>query len=186
MRADQVRCLVLACGNTLRGDDGVGPWLAEWVEENCAADSGVRVLIRQQWTPELAEEISQAASVLFLDCSIESPPGAIRLTAVQPAEPFPDLRHTILDSGVAGSRARALRFHPRNSMLLTVGAGSTELGESFSESATGGTPKGMRAFEIHHQQDDRPTGLAHVTGQLERVCYSPFVCPGNAMRMFPC
>ena len=31
-----------------RGDDGVGPWLAEWVEQNYVLpDSGVRVLIRQ-------------------------------------------------------------------------------------------------------------------------------------------
>jgi hypothetical protein len=45
-------------------------------------------------------------------------------------------------------------------MLLTVGAGSTELGESFSESVTAAFSGGLRAFEIHHQQDDGPTGLA--------------------------
>jgi hydrogenase maturation protease len=142
MRADQVRCLVLACGNTLRGDDGVGPWLAEWVERNCAADSGVRVLIRQQWTPELAEEISQEASVLFLDCSIESPPGAIRLAAVQPAEPSPGLATHHLGAQELLALAQELYGSiPRNSMLLTVGAGSTELGESFSESVSAALPE---------------------------------------------
>ena len=142
MRADQVRCLVLACGNTLRGDDGVGPWLAEWAEEHFAGEPGVRVVSRQQWTPELAEEISQAASVLFLDCSIESPPGAIRLAAVQPAEPSPGLATHHLGAQELLALAQELYGSiPRNSVMLTVGARSTELGESFSESVTAALPE---------------------------------------------
>ena len=141
MRANQVRCLILACGNTLRGDDGVGPWLAEWVEQNCATDSGVRVLIRQQWTPELAEEISQAASVLFLDCFIESPPGVVRLDAVQSAEPLLGLATHHLGAQELLALAQELYGSiPRNSMMLTVGAGSTELGESFSDSVAAALP----------------------------------------------
>ena len=61
MAATPVRCLVLACGNTLRSDDGVGPWLADWVEARFAAEPTVRVIARQQWTPDLAEDIAQAA-----------------------------------------------------------------------------------------------------------------------------
>jgi Ni,Fe-hydrogenase maturation factor len=34
MSPPQVRVLILACGNTLRSDDGVGPWLAEWAEQH--------------------------------------------------------------------------------------------------------------------------------------------------------
>ena len=49
------RCLILACGNTLRGDDGVGPWLAEWAENQFRTESQICVIARQQWTPELAE-----------------------------------------------------------------------------------------------------------------------------------
>ena len=142
MKSFKAQCLVLACGNTLRGDDGVGPWLAEWVEENCATDNGVRVLIRQQWTPELAEEISQAASVLFLDCSIESPPGVVRLDAVQPAQPSPGLATHHLGAQELLALAQELYGSiPRNSMMLTVGAGSTELGESFSESVSAALPE---------------------------------------------
>ena len=36
MNPTPARCLILACGNTLRSDDGVGPWLAEWAEETFA------------------------------------------------------------------------------------------------------------------------------------------------------
>jgi hydrogenase maturation protease len=157
MRADQVRCLVLACGNTLRSDDGVGPWLAEWVEQNCAADPGVRVLARQQWTPELAEEISNAASVLFLDCSIESPPGVVRLDAVQPAEPSPGLATHHLGAQELLALAQELYGSiPRNSMMLTIGAGSTELGESFSDRVSAALPEACELLKSTISNMTRP------------------------------
>jgi hydrogenase maturation protease len=61
----QIRCLVLACGNTLRGDDGIGPWLADWARHRFSDQAGFRAISRQQWTPELAEDIARAESVLF-------------------------------------------------------------------------------------------------------------------------
>ena len=74
METTSIRCLVLACGNTTRSDDGVGPFLAEWAEERFRNDTAVRVVSRQQWTPELAEEVAVADSVLFLDSSVDSLP----------------------------------------------------------------------------------------------------------------
>ena len=32
---------------------------------------------RQQWTPELAEDVARAESVLFIDCSVDSAPGSV-------------------------------------------------------------------------------------------------------------
>ncbi len=34
MNQTPIQCLILACGNTLREDDGVGPFLAQWAEEH--------------------------------------------------------------------------------------------------------------------------------------------------------
>jgi hydrogenase maturation protease len=85
MTHTQARCLILACGNTLRSDDGLGPWLADWAREKFAGNPAVRVLSRQQWTPDLAEDIARAQSVLFIDCSVESSPGELKLTPVEPA-----------------------------------------------------------------------------------------------------
>src|SRR5580698_4991008 len=87
MNETTARCLILACGNTLRSDDGIGPWLAQWAEEKFADDPAIQVISRQQWTPDLAQEIAQAKSVLFIDCSIESPPGDVRLIPVEPSAP---------------------------------------------------------------------------------------------------
>ena len=78
------RCLILACGNTLRSDDGLGPRLAEWAEQQFLTEPAVRVLSRQQWTPELAEDIAAAESVLFIDCSAESAPGLVKLAPLSP------------------------------------------------------------------------------------------------------
>ena len=85
----EIRCLILACGNTLRGDDGAGPWLAAWSEERFREETGLRVVVRQQWAPELAEEIARAGSVLFIDCSVESDPGSVRIVAIRPTRSPP-------------------------------------------------------------------------------------------------
>ena len=122
-----VRCLILACGNTLRGDDGVGPWLAAWAEERFATEPAVRVVSRQQWTPDLAEDIAQAESVLFLDCAVDSAPGAVRIAVIQPVPASSAL--ATHHSGAPELLALAQQLYdslPRSALLLTIGAGSTE------------------------------------------------------------
>ena len=54
--------LVIGIGNPLRGDDGVGWWLARRAE--CA---GSLVRLVPQLTPELALEVAAARRVLFVD-----------------------------------------------------------------------------------------------------------------------
>ena len=77
-----IRCLILACGNTLRSDDSVGPALAAWAQERFRNEPQVRVISRQQWTPDLAAEIAAADSVFFVDASLKAPPGRVRLIPV--------------------------------------------------------------------------------------------------------
>jgi hydrogenase maturation protease len=141
MEPTEPRCLILACGNTLRSDDGVGPWLCEWTANHFASDPRVCAVSRQQWTPDLAEDIAGADSVLFIDCSIESAPGHIRLREVHPASPDSCLatHHT----GAPELLALVQELYssiPRTSLLLTVGVGSTELGETFSPAVTAVIP----------------------------------------------
>lgn len=144
----QPRRLILACGNTLRSDDGVGPWLCDWAASLFASDPGVQTISRQQWTPDLAHDIALAELVLFIDCSIESAPGHIQLREVHPASPGPGLatHHT----GAPELLALAEELYgsaPRTSLLLTVGAGSTELGEQFSPAVTAALPEAQQIVE---------------------------------------
>ena len=142
------RCLILACGNTLRGDDGVGPWLADWAEQRFRAQPSVRILSRQQWTPDLAEDIAHAASVLFIDCSVESAPGQIQLAPVSPAAANPGLATHHVGAAELLALAHTLYASlPSSAQLLTVGAASTELSEHFSEPVQAALPEACVLLE---------------------------------------
>lgn len=146
--AHPVRCLILACGNTLRGDDGVGPWLAAWAEERFEAVPAVRVLSRQQWTPDLAEDVAQAESVVFIDCSVESSPGEVNVHPVEPAAAGPGLAsHHVGAAELLALGQELYDSLPRKAVLLTVGSESTEMGETFSKSVIDALPKACKLIE---------------------------------------
>src|ERR1035437_2607468 len=142
------RCLILACGNTLRTDDGVGLWLAEWAEQRFSGQPGVRVIADHQWTPELAEDVARAHSVLFIDCSIDSEPGSLNLTPVEPASSDPE--HNTHHLGAAELLALGRELYnslPREALQLTIGAGSIEFGEAFSPAVTAALPAACKLIE---------------------------------------
>ena len=142
------RCLILACGNTLRSDDGIGPWLAEWAEDRFRSEAGLRVLARQQWTPELAEEIARAESVLFIDCSAESAPGLVAIIEIQPSAPTPGLAtHHLGAPELLALGCELYGSLPLNAQLLTIGAGSTELCEAFIDPVKAALPEACRLLE---------------------------------------
>jgi hydrogenase maturation protease len=145
----QTTCvLILACGNTLRGDDGIGPWLANWVEQQFASQPAIRVIARQQWTPDLAQDIAHSESVLFIDCSIESPPGYARLIRVEPSKQTEGLAtHHQGASQLLRTTQDLYGYQPAKAAILTVGAGSTELGETFSEPVQNAIPLACALLE---------------------------------------
>ena len=57
--------LVIGIGNTLRRDDGLGPWLAEKIAAWCLP--AVATCSVHQLTPELVDAIARHERVLFLD-----------------------------------------------------------------------------------------------------------------------
>ena len=62
--------LIIGYGNLLRGDDGAGPRVAEAVAATNLP--GVRSMACQQLAPELAEAISQAQAVIFVDADFNA------------------------------------------------------------------------------------------------------------------
>lgn len=60
--------LIIGYGNPFRGDDGVGP--------HVAAQLGG--LVAHQLVPEMAEQIAQAESVIFVDANCSLPPGTVQ------------------------------------------------------------------------------------------------------------
>lgn len=63
-----VHTLVIACGNPLRGDDGVGPAAADVVKS--WKMPGVKVLAVHQLVPELIDEMRMVERVLLIDAGI--------------------------------------------------------------------------------------------------------------------
>ena len=153
------RCLILACGNTLREDDGIGPFLASWAEKRWRDDARVRVLCDFQWTPEMVEDVAQAASVVFVDCATNCQAGLLRTRTVEPAPDSSKLGTHHLDAAELLALSRQLYGRmPLTSVLLTVGAGSLELREGFSKAVQKALPEAQRMLETSVQRllDSQP------------------------------
>ena len=84
--------LIIGYGSTLRGDDGVGPLVVELIDDGHWP--GVETLARHQLTPELAEPISRAGGVVFVDATLEDTGGAVRLKGIKPAPAHQVMVHT--------------------------------------------------------------------------------------------
>jgi hydrogenase maturation protease len=147
MTVTKARCLILSCGNTLRGDDGIGPWLSEWSEERFQNEAGVRVVSRQQWTPDLVEEIAAAETVLFVDSSVAAAPGSVSVIEVQPTAAEGRATHHQGAPELLGLAERLYDALPRMSLLLTVGAGSIEIAEGFSQPVLDAIPLACTMLE---------------------------------------
>jgi hydrogenase maturation protease len=90
------RVLVIGFGNPIRGDDALGPLVAERLAEKQNTGSwpapDVEVLVRHSLTPELASDLAAVARAVFLDAAVDGPVGAVvcRAVAPSPAGPVPD------------------------------------------------------------------------------------------------
>lgn len=75
--------LIIGYGNELRRDDGVGPKVAASVAKWNLP--GVRTLVCQQLTPELADPIASAGRVVFVDANA-NPSDSVQLREIDPTE----------------------------------------------------------------------------------------------------
>lgn len=155
--------LVLACGNTLRGDDGVGWWIAGRVEQYFSA-TGIEVEFVRQFTPEFAEPVSAAALVVFVDCSMIAAPGAVSVLPVYPAENLPRVLTHHLDPSAVLKLARDLYGAiPERCYAVTVGGKSFELSEELSDPVAAAIPTAVELIGRLLRTD-----RAKTAGQLAR------------------
>jgi hydrogenase maturation protease len=149
MNQTSAQCLILACGNTLREDDGVGPLLAQWAETRWRGDARVRVLCDHQWTPDMAQEIAAAETVVFVDCALDQAPGQILLRELSSASVKPGLVTHHLGAAELLRVAQDLYGQqPRRACLLTIGVGSIELGEGLSPAVRDALPDAEDLLEL--------------------------------------
>ncbi|HTU51024.1 MAG TPA: hydrogenase maturation protease [Acidobacteriaceae bacterium] len=139
--------LLLACGNSLRGDDGFGGWVASKVQEQYAG-SQLEVVASRQFTPEMAEPISTADTVIFVDCSATSEPGQISLQAVEATnKPARLMTHHMSPESLLWMSQELYGRTPRVAYLITVGGTSFKMEEHLSDAVRRAAPAVLRMVE---------------------------------------
>ncbi len=139
------RVLVVAYGNPLRGDDGVGAAIASALAP--AAAEHVDVLICHQLTPELAECIAAVDLVVFIDAQLGGAPGSIAVSSVPhdaTTHSTPLVHH--MNPNALVSMAAALFGRAPSAFIVTVSAGSFELNEGLSERVALAVPEAIEVI----------------------------------------
>ena len=124
----ETQCLVIGYGNTLRGDDGVGPRVAEAVGH--LRLPGVRTLICPLLTPELADPIARAEKVIFVDAAVDAPQ-SLRWRKLEPSKTSQLMAHAA-DPRTLLALARDVFGHVPEAWWLTIPTVDLGFREDFS------------------------------------------------------
>jgi hydrogenase maturation protease len=136
--------LVIACGNPLRADDGVA-WHIAKALENANHDSTIQIRTVLQLTPELAEDISKAATIVFVDAVESGVPGTVLVERL--AEPSSDpglFTHTISPATLLSLARNLYGRTPGRAFLLTVACSCFDFSEELSEPVARAVPEAVR------------------------------------------
>jgi hydrogenase maturation protease len=138
--------LVIAWGNPLREDDGVAwhvleglralqprPWLP-----------ALRLRHAHQLTPEMAECVSRAAGVVFVDARRDGAPGEVRCEPVAPAAGSNPLAHSLTPQGLL-LYAEALYGRAPEAAVVTVAGERFGVGDELSPRVRRALPRAVRA-----------------------------------------
>jgi hydrogenase maturation protease len=122
------RPLVLAFGNRLRGDDAVG-----WVVADALADDlrmeEVDVVAVHQLSPELADDVSRASLVVFVDARLDPTrvAGAVAVAVLEPDVTAASMTHHVAPGAVL-ALARTLYGQAPPAFTVSVAIESAEPG----------------------------------------------------------
>jgi hydrogenase maturation protease len=125
------RVLIVAYGNPLRSDDGAGWVVADELHRRLASPE-VEVVRLQQLLPEVAESVSRAETVIFVDASRDGDPGDIRCQPVAAPLAKVQFSHQLSPAEVLGLACQLYGTTPQ-SFCVTVAGESFEHGEELSQ-----------------------------------------------------
>ena len=142
--AAKTSLLVIGYGNTLRSDDGVGPRVAEAVD--ALGLPGVRTLVCQQLSPEHADPISQADTVVFVDAAVDAP-NEVQLRPLEAGDNCQLMAHAA-DPRTMLALARDVFGHAPKAWWLTIPAVQMEFGEELSAETERGRAQAVEKIRI--------------------------------------
>ena len=139
---DKSRILIIGYGNTLRGDDGLGCAVAQMLTR-----SDLRIALRHQLTPDLAETISQYDLVIFIDANSNIPPGRIDRQTIHPhATNQAGLNHHLGPEQLLAV-AETLYGHVPQAYTFSIGGEFWGFSQSLSPKVHAAIPELLRQIE---------------------------------------
>jgi hydrogenase maturation protease len=147
--------LVIGYGNPLRGDDGIGQHAARMLAE-CADLKHTKVIDCHQLTPELAEPISRATLVIFIDAARNEPPGIIRWHRLSPLPAPGAFTHNVSPQALLTS-AQMLYGHCPAAILYSVGGQYFDYADTLSAPVQAALPRLLRRVKRHARRVENPT-----------------------------
>lgn len=82
-RTAGTKVLIIGYGSPIRGDDAIGPLVADRLERE-GVPEGVAVISRHILTAELVADLVEHDRVVFLDAAVDGPPGEVRCRQLAP------------------------------------------------------------------------------------------------------
>ncbi|WP_341676988.1 hydrogenase maturation protease [Niveibacterium sp. SC-1] len=126
--------LVIGYGNPARGDDGLGPLLADRLED-WLAKSGIKaveVLVDFQLNVEHVLDLAGRNKVLLIDASTQGR-APFKCEAVRPFADATHTTHAVSPQGLLDTYCRLMDRAPPSVELLSVPGNAFELGAPMSE-----------------------------------------------------
>ena len=157
------RILIVGYGNPLRSDDGLGWRAAEELSQSLSLpETEVEVIVRHQLTPELADNVSHADAVFFIDATQTGRPGELTSEDVtaQPSALQPQTMpsHQCSPAGILALAQQVYGATPR-AFAVTLCGECFDHGAALSATVEAGLPKLIALVEkLARQETVRPRG----------------------------
>jgi hydrogenase maturation protease len=137
------RALVIGCGNTLRGDDALGPRIAELLAEQ---EPQVAVEIVAQLLPELAELVARSGLVVFVDARVDRAEQGVLCERLAPADRTQPWVGHLSDPRALLALSSELYGARPTAFLVSAPGCDFELGERLSKAAAHWVPVAAAAI----------------------------------------
>jgi hydrogenase maturation protease len=124
------RITIIGYGSTLRGDDGVGQYVAHALME-APIGADVDIITRHQLTPELVLAVAQADYVIFIDACEGETPGEVTLKTIEPDSTSGSFSHQVTPMSLLAAAQNLYGKLPQ-AYLLSIAGTNFDYGEVLS------------------------------------------------------
>jgi len=139
------RVAIIAYGNPLRSDDGIGWHLAQLLQNeqsNCLTE----LICVHQLTPEIAENAAGAVGVIFVDASQTGEPGEICFAPAEAEKGEELFSHTLCPGQILALTERLYGKRPL-AFAVSVAGESFDHGDALSETLRNALPVLVRTVK---------------------------------------